>query len=80
MITDEKYTLFACAILAINLSFSSCDLERFPLTDLSEENFWNDESNAELALTSLYRGGITNGLEYSVSDFGHITDCCLWNI
>lgn len=65
----KKYTLFACAILAINLSFSSCDLERFPLTDLSEENFWNDESNAELALTSLYRGGITNGLEYSVSDF-----------
>lgn len=65
----KKYTLFAYAALTISLSFSSCDLERYPLTNLSEENFWNDESNAELALTSLYRGGISNGLEYSVSDF-----------
>ena len=34
-------------------SLQSCDLERFPLTDLSEENFWDDGKNAELALTSL---------------------------
>ena len=39
------------------------------MTDLSEDNFWTDDKNAELALTSLYRGSITNGLEYSVSDF-----------
>lgn len=63
----SKYLMLAT--LLASLSFSSCDLERLPLTDLSEENFWNDEKNAELALTALYRGKITNGLEYSVSDF-----------
>ena len=62
-----KYIAFA-ALLA-SFSLQSCDLERFPLTDLSEDNFWNDDKNATLALTSLYRGSITNGLEYSVSDF-----------
>ena len=24
--------------------FQACDLERYPLTDLSEETFWNSES------------------------------------
>ena len=62
-----KYT--ALALLAATTFFQSCDLERVPLTDLSEETFWEQEKNASLALTSLYRGGITNGLEYSVSDF-----------
>jgi len=56
------------ALLTVTVC-SSCDLERYPLTDLSEENFWNDEKNAELALTSLYRGSISNGVEYNVSDF-----------
>lgn len=56
-------------IWLMSFTQQSCDLERYPLTDLSEENFWNDDKNAELALTSLYRGSITNGLEYSVSDF-----------
>lgn len=50
-------------------SLQSCDLERFPLTDMDESNFWKDENNAQLALTSLYRGNITNGLEFNVSDF-----------
>ena len=45
-----KYLAFA-AILS-SFSLQSCDLERFPLTDLSEENFWDDGKNAELALTS----------------------------
>ena len=62
-----KYIAFA--VLLASFSFQSCDLERYPLTDLSEDNFWNDDKNAELALTSLYRGSITNGLEYNVSDF-----------
>lgn len=46
----SKYLMLAT--LLASLSFSSCDLERLPLTDLSEENFWNDEKNAELALTA----------------------------
>lgn len=60
--------LYIIAALALS-AFCSCDLERYPLTDLSEETFYDNESNAELALTSLYRGSITNGLEYNVSDF-----------
>lgn len=48
---------------------TSCDLERYPLTDLSEETFWNEEKNAELALTALYRGSISNGIEYNVTDY-----------
>lgn len=33
----SKYLMLAT--LLASLSFSSCDLERLPLTDLSEENF-----------------------------------------
>lgn len=62
-----KYTAIASLLFA--LSFQSCDLERFPLTSLSEDNFWEDEKNANMALTALYRGSITNGLEYTSSDF-----------
>lgn len=59
-------------MLAMILGFASCNLERSPLTDLPDSNFWtgNDvEENAMMALTPLYRGSITNGLEYGVSDF-----------
>ena len=55
-----KYIL-GTALLA-SFTVTSCDLERYPLTDLSEENFWNEDKNAELALTALYRGSITNGV------------------
>lgn len=61
-----KYIAFA---FAAALSFQSCDLERYPLTDLSEENFWTDEQNAQYALTYLYRNGITvESEEYNPSD------------
>ncbi len=65
----KRLKYIAIAALLASFSLQSCDLERYPLTDLSEEKFWNDEKNATLALTSLYRGSITNGLEYGVSDF-----------
>lgn len=64
-----KRHIFIVSFAVALFSFSSCNLERYPLTDLSEETFWDDEDNASLALTSLYRGNITNGLEYTVSDF-----------
>ena len=51
-----KYIAFT--VLLASFSLQSCDLERYPLTDLSEDNFWTDDKNAELALTSLYRGSI----------------------
>jgi len=47
-----KYIAFT--VLLASFSLQSCDLERYPLTDLSEDNFWTDDKNAELALTSLY--------------------------
>ncbi len=65
----KRFTYIALMALLASSAFTSCDLERFPLTDMSEDNFWNDGKNAELALTSLYRGNITNGVEYSSSDF-----------
>lgn len=65
----KRLSYIAFATLLASFAFQSCDLERYPLTDLSEENFWDDSKNADLALTSLYRGNISNGLEYTVSDF-----------
>ena len=62
-----KYIALSLALTAV--SFQSCDLERYPLTSLSGDSFWDNETNAKLALTTLYRGGITNGLEYSPSDW-----------
>lgn len=59
-------SLCAFAMLA---AFQSCSLERSPLTDLSEKTFWDSNKNSELALTALYRGNITNGVEFSPSDF-----------
>ena len=49
--------------------FMSCSLDRSPLTDLPEKTFWDNSKNAPLSLTSLYRGPITNGVEFAPSDF-----------
>lgn len=66
MKTRKLYNIFTLGTL---LLFASCDLERNPLTALSEETFWDDESNAETALTSCYRGNISDGVVYSSYDF-----------
>lgn len=39
----KKNRFLSVITLMTALAFSSCDLERFPLTSLAEENFWNDE-------------------------------------
>ena len=65
----KRFKYILGTVLLTSFTITSCDLERYPLTDLSEETFWNQDQNAELALTSLYRGSITNGVEYNVSDF-----------
>ncbi len=54
--------------IALVAGMQSCNLERTPLTSLSSENFWDNSKNATLALTAIYRGSITNGLEYNVSE------------
>ena len=61
-----KYIL---ALITMAGLLHACDLERFPLTSLSEETFWDNEKNAELALPPLYRGGITDGVEYNPTDW-----------
>ncbi|EYA39074.1 RagB/SusD family nutrient uptake outer membrane protein [Bacteroides fragilis] len=54
-----KYTI-ACLLICI-LSCVSCDLERFPLDQFSEESFWISEDNAMLALTGIYKANILFG-------------------
>lgn len=64
--------LYIGMVLASALSLGSCDLERSPLTDLPNTNYWSGsdiENKAKMALTPLYRGSISNGVEYNVSDF-----------
>lgn len=59
-------------LLLILFSFTllgSCDMDRYPLTNFSEETFFDSEENAKLALVGLYRGGITYGVDYNVSDW-----------
>ena len=64
--------LYIGIALASALCLNSCDLERSPLTDLPDNNYWSGsdiENKAKLALTPLYRGNIANGVEYNPSDF-----------
>lgn len=51
------------------LLLGGCDMDRYPLTSFSEETFYHDEANVKLALNGLYRGGITLGVDYNVSDW-----------
>lgn len=62
----KKYILISVLFIAI---FSSCDLDKAPLDELNEKTFFDIPSNSFLGLTALYRGNITNGLEFSPSDW-----------
>ncbi|NDV57156.1 RagB/SusD family nutrient uptake outer membrane protein [Bacteroides sp. 519] len=49
---------------------TSCDLERNPMDQFAENDFWNDEDNAILALTGIYKSNVLfNSPEYSPSDW-----------
>lgn len=37
--TYEKIKIYSFTVLLASFSLQSCDLERYPLTDLSEDNF-----------------------------------------
>ena len=39
-----KSLKYIVALALVAGLFQACDLERYPLTDLSEETFWNSES------------------------------------
>lgn len=63
-----KYIILT--MLASAVTFVSCDLDRTPLDQFSEETFWSSEDNAQLALTGIYRGDIKfNEPEYTPSDW-----------
>lgn len=63
-----KYTI-VCLLIYV-LACISCDLERFPLDQFSEESFWTSEDNATLALTGIYKANILfNSPEYGPTDW-----------
>lgn len=66
--TNLKYTIVC--LLACVMTCISCDLERIPLDQFSEDDFWTSEDNAQLALAGIYRGSILyNGVEYNPTDW-----------
>lgn len=63
-------TMNKIGLIAVSLCLlGSCSMDRYPLTSFSEETFYTDEANVKLALNGLYRGGITLGVDYNVSDW-----------
>ncbi len=63
-----KYILFC--FLSATLFLSSCSLDRSPLDQFAENEFWTSEDNALLALTGIYKANIQfNGPEYSPTDW-----------
>ncbi|RHR38710.1 RagB/SusD family nutrient uptake outer membrane protein [Parabacteroides sp. AF18-52] len=56
-------------VLVAIASLTSCELDRYPLTNFSEDTFFDKEENTKLALIGLYRGGITYGVDYNASDW-----------
>ncbi len=55
----------ACLICCV-----SCELDRTPLDQFSETDFWTSEANAQIALTGIYRGNMGfNSPEYNPTDW-----------
>lgn len=64
----KKIIYILISILTV-VVFPSCDLDKIPLDELNEKTFFDSPSNSFLGVTALYRGNITNGLEFSPSDW-----------
>ncbi len=63
-----KYILYF--FISIMFVFPSCSLDRTPLDQFAEDEFWTSEDNALLALTGIYKANIQfNGPEYSPTDW-----------
>lgn len=69
--TKRTIILYLMGYFVVLLSSCQKQLETSPLDQFSNENFWNNETDALLALTGLYRGGIqmTNAAEFSPTDW-----------
>ena len=64
-----KNKVYLVGLLFLVVTFNSCDLDKEPLDQFSESTFFDSPSNTDLALTALYRGRISNGVEFSPSDW-----------
>lgn len=61
--------IFGCLFLSLFFT-TSCDLERNPLDEFAESDFWDNEDNALLALTGIYKSKcLFNSPEYSPTDW-----------
>jgi hypothetical protein len=65
--TYTRYALLAVLLI----SSVSCDneLEKFPTNSFAKDNFWTSESNANIALTGVYRGAIAYGTQVVPTDW-----------
>ncbi|WP_078671002.1 RagB/SusD family nutrient uptake outer membrane protein [Chitinophaga eiseniae] len=63
-----RYIIAACLLLLLG-SGCSKKLDKAPLSQFSNENFWKSEGDAMLALAAVYRGNIAGGTEFTLSDW-----------
>lgn len=70
--------LAVAATLLMSL-VSGCDMDKYPLTNFSEDTFYDNAENLQLALTGLYRGDISFGVDYNVSDWWGYTAVILFD-
>lgn len=62
-----KYTIVS--VLTTIILSTSCTLDRNPLDEFAENDFWTSEENALLAMTGIYKAKINWGVEYNPSDW-----------
>lgn len=72
----KNYTLRKIPIVVIGwtvflISIFSCDekLTQYPTNAFAKDNFWTSESNALIALTGMYRGGMEFGTQVVPTDW-----------
>ena len=65
----KHYKYILLCFLSATMLFSSCSLDRSPLDQFAENDFWTSEDNTLLALTGIYKANIAyNSVEYNPTD------------
>ncbi len=62
-------TYLLLAVLLVTSNSCDSELEKFPSNAFAKDNFWTSESNANIALTGVYRGAIAYGTQVVPSDW-----------
>ena len=66
----KHYKYILLCFLSATMLFSSCSLDRSPLDQFAENDFWTSEDNTLLALTGIYKANIAyNSVEYNPTDW-----------